>query len=74
MIVNVKIAAHEIGHILGLDHDGDMNLISNECSPFDNYLMTPTIGSNSNNLTNLHKLSRCSIKLMKKIFLTDDLM
>lgn len=69
----VSVLTHEIGHNLGAYHDGDSaNSISVECSPNDNYLMTPKIGTQSNNTNNQFRFSPCSVTLIKQTLLEDD--
>ena len=66
------VAAHELGHNLGANHDGltatnGGDIYSQNCNAADNYLMTASLGTNPNNLLNNLKLSSCSVLSIKNI-------
>ena len=69
-IFYVKVLAHEIGHSLGVSHDGDSDF--SQCSHYDNYIMTPLIGFYAKNPQNQFRFSKCSINAFKRILLTTD--
>ena len=58
--------AHELGHNLGSDHDGEAGIYTN-CSSSDGFIMAPTVklGLNTN------KFSSCSIQAIKSYILND---
>lgn len=56
--------ARELGHNLGSNNDGESGLAS-ECLPAENFLMTPQVGLYQTTLTNLQRLSNCSIAQIK---------
>lgn len=60
--------AHELGHNLGSDHDGEAGIYKN-CTANDGYIMAPTvkIGLNTN------KFSSCSIQAIKSFIVNDGL-
>ncbi|XP_022250361.1 uncharacterized protein LOC106466118 [Limulus polyphemus] len=65
----VEIVAHEIGHLLGVVHDGEDMLDflggpgASSCSASDGYLMAPVFGG-----YNDYKWSTCSIKQLRHFF------
>ncbi|CAF0868320.1 unnamed protein product [Brachionus calyciflorus] len=61
--------AHEIGHNLGSNHDGESRAES--CSSTDNYILS-TAPRFDRNFTNMQKFSPCSIAQFKKILLNAD--
>ena len=70
------VAAHELGHNLGANHDGltatnGGDIYSQNCNAADNYLMTASLGTNPNNLLNNLKLSSCSVLSIKNIILSN---
>jgi hypothetical protein len=68
---SVGTVTHELGHNLGANHDGIVNL-SEECSADSNYIMTPNIGLNQNDLYNLQHFSLCSKRQIKELLLTNN--
>jgi hypothetical protein len=70
------VAAHELGHNLGARHDGltatnGGDDFTQNCNAADNYLMTASLGTYSNNLLNNLKLSSCSVLSIKSIILSN---
>ncbi|XP_076359005.1 A disintegrin and metalloproteinase with thrombospondin motifs like [Tachypleus tridentatus] len=65
----VKVAAHEMGHLFGVVHDGEETLNFNgspgasSCPASDGYLMSPVIGGRND-----YKWSTCSIKQLRHFF------
>ena len=63
---------HELGHNLGSYHDGSsINNESSLCKANENYIMSPSTGSFSNNLKNYFKFSNCSINQFKRTLLDE---
>ncbi|XP_052792307.1 uncharacterized protein LOC128226462 isoform X3 [Mya arenaria] len=61
--VLATIAAHELGHNLGAQHDGTVDGNGELCSSDDAYVMAPSFGVSSDEIKNLHRFSfsSCSI-------------
>ena len=62
-----KSFAHELGHNIGLSHDG---LEGNKCLESDSYIMTPT--SLFSNILKSFRFSPCSILQLKSTLLNSD--
>ncbi len=65
----MKVIAHELGHSLGLFHDGILS--SAACPSSDGYIMASPLAISSN--PNTLKFSPCSIAALKRTLLTFDL-
>ncbi|XP_044575426.1 venom metalloproteinase 3-like [Cotesia glomerata] len=59
-------AAHEVGHLVGVPHDGTEE--ASDCSGFDGYIMTPTVTFGRNSF----HWSKCSKRLMEEFFAMSD--
>jgi hypothetical protein len=61
--------AHQIANNLGAYNDGDLATGFLNCTEDENFIMTPFIGENSNNLKNLFDFSICSKNAFKSFLI-----